>query len=60
MAEYSIYNLPKLIFFCSFGTLSVALLLIKSDKLVDSKAKFFTCNICLKDYFMTKGFHIGF
>lgn len=39
MAEYSIYNLPKLIFFCCFGTLSVVLLLIKSDKLVDSKAK---------------------
>lgn len=37
MAEYSIYNLPKLIFFCCFGTLSVVRLLVKSDKPVDSK-----------------------
>ncbi len=48
MAEYSIYNLPKLIFFCCFGTLSVVMLLVKSDKPVDSKAKIFLVSFARK------------
>ena len=60
MAEYSIYNLPKLIFFCCFGTLSVVLLLVKSDKLVDIKAKVFLVSFARKIIFLTVGFTLYF
>ncbi len=54
MAEYSIYNLPKLILFCCFSTLSVVRLLVKSDKLVDIKAKVFLVSFARKIIFFDR------
>lgn len=54
MAEYSIYNLPKLIFFCCFGTLSVVLLQIKSEIIVDIKDKILLVSFARKIIFFNR------